>query len=133
VGETSQNDDQQGLSELQRKRPDCRRHADLAPARFAVGAFRILVPCWLPIVEGQATNMSAMKSNKLAKRAHARLVARWSVRVVWSARAHRFERGLPEQAINKRDRRSMVKDEPVISRQRHAELAQVRQIAQTIA
>jgi hypothetical protein len=77
--------------------------------------------------------MSAMKSNKLAKRAHARIVARCSVRVVWNARADRFQRGLPEQAINKRDRRSMVKDEPVISRQRHAKLAQVRQVTQTIA
>jgi hypothetical protein len=98
-----------------------------------VGAFHILVPCRLSIVEGQATNMSPMKSNKLAKRAHARIVAGGSICFVSNARAHRFERGLPEQAINKRDRRSMIKDEPVISRQRHAELAQVRQVAQTIA
>ena len=93
----------------------------------------ILVPCRLPIVEGKAANMSAMKSNKLAKRAHARIVASRSVCVVLNACAHRFERSLPEQPINKRDRRSMIKHEPVVSRQRHPELAQVREVAQTVA
>jgi hypothetical protein len=133
VGETGQNDDQQRLSELQRKAPNRRRQADLARARFATGAFHILVPCRLSIVEGQATNMSAVKSNKLAERAHAHIVASRSVCVVPNVRAHRFELSLPEQAINKRDRGSMVRDEAVVSRQRHPELAQVRQISQTIA
>ena len=77
--------------------------------------------------------MSAMKSNKLAKRAHARIVAIRSVCVVSNVCAHRLERSLPEQAINKGDRRSMIKHEPVVSRQRHPELAQVRQVAQMIA
>ena len=73
-----------------------------------------------------------MKSNKLAKRAHARIVASRSVCVVSDVRAHRFERSLPEQAVNKRGRRSMIKHEPVISRQRDPELAQVGQVGQTI-
>ena len=77
--------------------------------------------------------MSAMKSNKLAKGAHARIVASRSVCVVSNVRAHRFERSLPEQAIDKRGRRSMIRHEPVVARQRHPELAEVRQIAQTIA
>ena len=79
VGETGQNDDQQRLSELQRKRADCRRDADLARARLAVGVFPILIPPELPVVEGEATNMPAMKSNKLAKGADAGVVASRSV------------------------------------------------------
>ena len=70
--------------------------------------------------------MSAMKSNKLTKRAHARIVASRPACIVSNARGHRFQRSLPEQAINKRDRRSVIKHEPVIPRQRHPELAQVR-------
>ena len=77
--------------------------------------------------------MSAMKLNELAKGAHARIVASRSVCVVLNACAYRFERRLPEQAIDKRDRRSLIKHEPVITRQRHPELAQVRQVAQSIA
>ena len=105
----------------------------ISPVRgFAAGAFRVLVPCRLPIVEGQATNMSAMKSNELAKRAHARIVASRPVCVVSNARAHRFERSLPEQAIDKRRRRRMIEHEPVVSRERHPELAQVREVGQTV-
>jgi hypothetical protein len=133
VGETGQNDDQQRLSELQRERADCRRHADLARARLAVGAFPILIPPKLPIFEGEATNMPAMKSNKLAKGAHAGIVGSRSIFVVSNVRAYGFERGLPEQTIDKRGRRSMIKHEPVVARQRHPELAEVRQIARTIA
>ena len=133
VGETGQNDDQQRLSELQRDCADCRRHADLARTRVAVGVFSILVPPKLPIVEGEATNMSAMKTNKLAKGADAGIVARHSVFVVSNLRAYRFERGLPEQTVDKRGRRSMIWHEPVIARQRHPELAEVRQIARSIA
>ena len=77
--------------------------------------------------------MSAMKSNELAKGAHARIVASRSVCVGSNALAHCFERRLPEQAIDKRGRRSLIKHEPVIARQRHPELAEVRQIARTIA
>jgi hypothetical protein len=77
--------------------------------------------------------MSAMKSNKLAKRAHARIFATHPVCVVSNARAHRFQRSLPEQSINKRGRGRMISHEPVISRQRHPELAQVRQVGQTVA
>ena len=92
-----QNDNQQRLSDLQRKRADRRRHADLARARFAVAAVRILVPCRLPVVEGQATNMPAIKSNKLAKCTHTRIVASRLVCVVSDASAHRLKRGMPEQ------------------------------------
>jgi hypothetical protein len=133
VGETGQNHDQQWLSELQRERTDCRGHADLARARLAVGAFAILIPPELPIVEGEATNMPAMKSNKLAKGADAGIVASRSVFVVSNLRAYRFEGGLPEQTIDERGRRSMIEHEPVVARQRHPELAEVRQIARTIA
>ena len=79
VGEPGQNDDQQRLSKLQGERADCSRHADLARARLAVGVFPIVVPPELPIVEGEATNMSAMKTNKLAKGADAGVVASRSV------------------------------------------------------
>lgn len=133
VGETGQNDDQQRLSQLQRERADCRRHADLARAGLALRIFPILIPAELPIVEGEAANMSAMKSNELAKGAHARIVASRSVCVGSNALAHRFERGLPEQSIDQRDCRSLIRHEPVIARQRHPELAEVRQIARTIA
>ncbi len=74
-----------------------------------------------------------MKSNKLAKGAHARIAAIRSVWVESNVCAHRLERSLSEQAINKRDRGSVIKHEPVVSRQRHPELAQVRQVAQIIA
>jgi hypothetical protein len=57
-----------------------------------------------------------MKSNKLAKRTNARIVASRFVCVVLNACANRFQRGLPEQPINKRDRRSVVKHEPVVTR-----------------
>jgi hypothetical protein len=77
--------------------------------------------------------MSAMKSNKLVKRAHAHTVVIRSVCVESNVCADRLERSLPEQAVNKRDRRSMIKHEPVISRQRYPELAQVRQVGQTVA
>ena len=102
-------------------------------ARIALGVFPILIPAELPIVEGEAANMSAMKSNELAKGADARIVASRPVRVVSNALAHRFERGLPEQTIDQRGRRSLIKHEPVIARQRHPELAEVSEIAWTIA
>jgi hypothetical protein len=133
VGAPGQDDDQQRLSELQRERADRRGHADLAHARLAVGDFSILVPPKLPIVEGEATNMSAMKTNKLAKGADAGIVASRSVFVVTNVRAYRFERGLPEQPIDKRGRRSVIRREPVVARQRHPELAEVIEIARSIA
>ena len=77
--------------------------------------------------------MSAMKSNKLAKGADAGVVASRSVCVVSNALAYRFERRLPEQPIDKRGRRSLIRHEPVIARQRHPELAEVIEIARTIA
>jgi hypothetical protein len=133
VGETGQNDDQQRLSQLQRERADCRRHADLARARLALGVFPILIPAELPIVEGETANMSAMKPNELAKGADARIVASRPVRVVSNALADSFERGLPEQTIDERDCGSLVEHEPVVARQRHPELAEVIEIARTIA
>ncbi|MGB7976930.1 MAG: hypothetical protein WCF81_21855 [Roseiarcus sp.] len=133
MGESGQNNDQQRLSQLQRERADGRRHADLARARIALGAFPSLVPAELPIVEGEAADMSAMKSNELAKRPDARIVARRSVCVVSNVRAYSFERGLPEQTIDQRGRRGLIEHEPVIARQRHPELAEVSEIAWTIA
>ena len=133
MGETDQNHDQQRLSEFQRQRADCRGHADLARTRLAVVGFPILIPPELPIVEGEATDVPAMKSNELAKGAHARIVTGRSVFLVSNVRAYRFERGLSEQTVDKRGRRSMIEHEPVIARQRHPELAEVRKIARTIA
>jgi hypothetical protein len=77
--------------------------------------------------------MPAMQSNELAERAHPRIVPRGPVRVVSNALAHRFERSLPEQTIDKRDRGSMIKHEPVVSRERHPESAEVREICQAVA
>jgi hypothetical protein len=77
--------------------------------------------------------MPAMKSNELAERVHAHIVPRRPVRTVSNARAHRFERSLPEQTVDKPDRRSMIEHEPVISRERHPESAEVREICQTVA
>ncbi len=133
MGETGQNDDQQRLSELQRERADCRRHADLARAPLAVGAFPILIPAELAIVEGQATNMSAMESNELAKRADPSVFASRLLCAVSNALAYRFQRSLSEQTIDERGRCSMIKHEPVVARQRHPELAEVIEIARTIA
>jgi hypothetical protein len=133
MAETGQDDNQQRLSQLQRERADGGRHADLTRARLAVAAFPILIPAKLSIVEGEATNMSAMKSNKLAKGADARIVPGRSVCVVSNALADSFERSLSEQTIDKRGRRSLIRHEPVVARQRHPELAEVGQIARSIA
>jgi hypothetical protein len=142
VSEGGQNDDQQRLSKLQRKRAHCRRHPNLARARIAVKAFRILVPCQLPILEGQAANVPAMKLNELAERAHARIVPKRGHarivprplgRVVSNARAHGFERSLPEQAIDKRRCGRVIRDEPVFARERNPESAEVREVCQAVA
>ena len=77
--------------------------------------------------------MSAMKSNKLSKCAQARVLPSRLVGVVSSARAHRFQRSLPEQAIDKHRRRRMIKHEPVVLRQRRPKSTDVREIGQTIA
>jgi hypothetical protein len=74
-----------------------------------------------------------MKSNELAERARPRIVPRRPVCVLSNARAHRFERSLPEQTIDERGRRSMIKHEPVVARERHPESAEVREISQAVA
>ena len=66
--------------------------------------------------------MSAVKSNELTKRAHARVTVSRPVGVASNAFTHRFQRSLPEQAIDKRRRRRMVDHEPIVSRQRHARI-----------
>jgi hypothetical protein len=76
--------------------------------------------------------MSAVKSNELPKGADARIVASRSVFFVSNVRAYRFERSLPEKTIDKRGRRSMIRHEPVVARQRHPELAEVIEIARSI-
>ena len=77
--------------------------------------------------------MPAMKSNKLAKCAHARIVPRRLISVVSNPRAHRLERSLPEQAIDKRRRGRLIIDEPVVPCERNPELAEIREICQAIA
>lgn len=133
VGESGENDDQKSFSELQREHADGRRHANPSRGRLAVRAPRILVPTRFPIVVGQATNMAAVKSNELSKGAHARVTVSRPVGVASNAFTHRFQRSLPEQAIDERRRRRMVDHEPVVSRQRHAKSAQVREVGQTLA
>ncbi len=76
--------------------------------------------------------MPAMKSNELAERAHARIVPRRPVRVLSNARAHRFERSLPEQTIDKRGRGGVIEHEPVVSRERHPESAELGEISQAV-
>jgi hypothetical protein len=93
----------------------------------------MFVPYRLPIIQGQAANMPAMKSNELAECTHARILPRRAVRVLSDACAHRFERSLPEQTIDKRGRSGMIKHKPVVSRERHPESAEVREISQTVA
>jgi hypothetical protein len=77
--------------------------------------------------------MPAMKSNELAERPNARIVPRRADRVVSNARAHRFERSLPEQTIDQRGRRGVIKHELVVSGERHPESAEVREISQAVA
>ncbi len=77
--------------------------------------------------------MSSVKSNKLAKGTDARVITRRAVCVLSEALADCFERGLPEQAVDKRGRRSLIRHEPVVASQRHPELAEVSEIARTIA
>jgi len=69
----------------------------------------------------------------LAERAHARIVSRRTVCVLPNARADRFERSLPEQTIDKRGRSGMIEHEPVVSRERQPESAEVREISQAVA
>lgn len=133
VGESGENDDQKSFSELQREHADRRRHADPSRRRLAVRILRMLVPAWFPIVIGQATNMAAVKSNELSKGAQARITVGRLVSLASNAFTHRFQRSLPEQAIDERRRRRMVDHEPVVSRQRNAESAQVREIGQRLA
>ncbi len=66
--------------------------------------------------------MPAMKSNKLAKCAHARIVPRRLISVVSNPRAHGLERSLPEQAIDKRRRGRLIIDEPVVPCERNPEI-----------
>ena len=77
--------------------------------------------------------MPAMKSNELAERAHAPIVPRRPVRLVSTARAHRFERSLSEQTFDKRDSGGVIKHKPVVPRERHPESAELREISQAVA
>ena len=133
MAEFGENDNQKSFSEFQRELADRRRRAHPARGRLALRALRILVPPWFPIVVGQAANMAAVKSNELSKGAQARISVGRPVSLASNAFTHRFQRSLPEQAIDERRRRRMVDHEPVVSRQRHAELAQVRKVGQTLA
>ena len=133
MGEAGQNDDQQRLSELERQGADRRRHADLARARIAVDAVRVLVPCRLSVLESKATDMPAMKADKLPEGAHPRIVTRGLIGILPNVRAHRLERGLPEKAIDKRHGRRLISDEPVVTRERNPESAEVGKIGQAVA
>jgi hypothetical protein len=73
-----------------------------------------------------------VKSNELAKRAHAPIFAS-PVGVALTACSDRLQRRLSEQAIDKRRRRRMIKHKPVVSRQSDPESAQIREVSQTIA
>jgi hypothetical protein len=77
--------------------------------------------------------MAPIKSDELAKRAHARIPANPPSRVFAHSRIHRLERGLPEEALHKRDRRRMIEHEPIVSGQGQPESAQIREVGQTVA
>jgi hypothetical protein len=132
VGEAGDNNDQQRFSEIQRQHAHCGSHTNPARGGLAARVLNIIVPARFSIVERQATNVSAVKSNKVAKRAHAPILA-GPVGVGSNAGADRFQRSLSEQAIDKRRRSRMIKDEPVVSRQSHPEPAQIREVDQTVA
>jgi len=67
----------------------------------------------------------------LAERARACVFAT-PVRAAPDACAHRFQRSLPEQALDQPRRGRMIKHEPVVSRQSHPESAQIRKVSQTV-
>ena len=131
--EGAQNNDQQRLSEFQRQRAHCSRYANPAGRRSASSILRVLVPPRFTIVEGQAANMSAIKSNKLAKSMHARVFAKPADCLRWSSGVDRFYRSPPEQSFDKRSRSRMVEHESIVSRQRQPESAQVRDVGETVA
>ena len=131
MGKARQNDNQQRLSELKRQRADSNDHVDPAGRGPAASAFRALVPSRFSFVEGQATNMPAIKSDKLAKRTHAPIFARMPSGVI--ADVHRLERSLPEQAFDKRSRGRMIEHKPIVSSQGEPESTQIRQVGQTVA
>jgi hypothetical protein len=132
VGKARQNDNQQRLSELERQRADSSGHADPAGGCPAASAFRALVPSRFPFVEGQATHMPAIKSDKLAKRTHAAIFASMPSGVMADGRVHSLERSLPEQAFDKRSRSRMIEHEPIVSREGQRESAQIREVGQTV-
>jgi hypothetical protein len=133
MGKASQNDDQQRLSELEWQHAHGGRHADPAGRRFAAIVLDILVPSRLMIVEGEATNMLAIKPNKLAEHAHARVFASGPVCAKSSSGVDRLHRSLPEQAFDKLRRSRMVAHDSIVSRQRQPEPAQVGLVGETVA
>jgi hypothetical protein len=77
--------------------------------------------------------MSAIKSDKLAKRTHAPIFASMPSGVAADASIYRLERSLPEQAIDKRTRSRVIEHKPIVSRQGQPESAQIREVGQTVA
>ena len=125
MGEIRQNDNQQRLSELERQRADGAGHVDAAGRRSVASAFCTLVPPGFPFVEGQATRVSAIKSNKLAEGAHARICVSMPSGVRGGSRVDRLERSLPEQTIHQRGCSRMIEHEPTVLGQGQPESAQV--------
>ena len=76
--------------------------------------------------------MAPIKSDKLAKRTYAAVFATIPSGVI-ASRVHRLERSLPEQAFDKRSRSCMIGHEPIVPGQGQPELAQIREIGQTVA
>ena len=87
----------------------------------------------LMIVESEPANMPAIKSNKLAERPHTPVFANGPGCVESKSGVDRFHRRLPEQAFDKRGRSRVIEHEAIVSRQRQAESAQVRQVGETVA
>ncbi len=133
MGKPGHNDNQQRLSELKRQRADSSGHSDTAGRGPAAIVFYALVPSRFPVVEGQATNVPAIKSDKLAEGAHAPVFASMPSGVIADTCIHCLERSLPEQAFHKRSRSSMIEHEPIVSRQSEPEPAQIREVCQTFA
>ena len=122
MGKAGQNDNQQGLSELNRQRADSRGHSDPAGGSPTASTFCALVPSPFAVVEGQAADVPAIKPHKLAERAHPPIFTSMPSSVVAGAWVHCLERSLPEQAFDKCSRSRVIEHEPIVSRQGQPEI-----------
>ena len=132
MGKSGQYDNKERFSELEWQRPDGGGHADPAGCGPSASAVCTLIPSRFSVVEGQATNVPAIKPDELGERAHTAILASTAFCITADACVHRLERSLPEEAFDKRGRSRMIKHEPVVSRQGQPEPAQIREVGKTV-